>query len=202
MTATATRKTAITSADIMPLDAYGRERKALRQNAVAVKKPRRVEVGPIATFYFENYQTMWFQVQEMLYIEKGGEAQLADELAAYNPLIPQGKELVATVMLEIEDPVRRAATLLRLGGIENHMFMSVGGDTIRGVAEHEVERTRESDGKTSSVHFVHFPFTDDQILRFRDPAVQVVLGFDHPEYAHMAVMPAAARAALRDDFSL
>jgi hypothetical protein len=199
---TAPRKTAITRADIMPLDAYGRERKALRQNAVAVKKPRRVEVGPIATFYFESYETMWFQVQEMLYIEKGGDAQLADELAAYNPLIPQGKELIATVMLEIEDPVRRAAMLLRLGGIENHMFMSVGGDMIRGQAEHEIERTRESDGKTSSVHFAHFPFTDDQILRFRDPKIQVVLGFDHPEYAHMAVMPPAARQALSGDFAL
>jgi len=202
MTAPMPRKTAITSADIMPLDAYGRGRKTLRQNVVAVKKPRRVEVGPFATFYFENWQTMWFQVQEMLYVEKGGTGQLADELAAYNPLIPQGKELVATVMLEIEDPVRRAATLLRLGGIEARMFLSVGGDTIRGAPEHEIERTRESDGKTSSVHFVHFPFTDDQILRFRNPAIQVVLGFDHAEYAHMAVMPPGARLSLAEDFAL
>jgi hypothetical protein len=185
MTATAAPKTAITRADLLPMDVYGRERKTLRQNAVAVKQPRRVEVGPVATFYFENYQTMWLQVHEMLFIEKGGEAQIDDELSAYNPLIPKGKELVATVMFEIDDPVRRAATLLRLGGIEHHMFISVGGDMIRGVAEDEVERTRESDGKASSVHFVHFPFTDDQILRFGDPAVQVVLGFDHAEYAHM-----------------
>ncbi|MBL8839646.1 MAG: DUF3501 family protein [Alphaproteobacteria bacterium] len=198
----APRKTEITRADILPMADYGRERRALRQNIVAAKKPRRVEVGPIATFYFENYQTMWFQVHEMLFVEKGGEGQIDDELRAYNPLIPKGKELVATVMLEIEDPVRRAATLLKLSGIENHMFMSVGGDMIRGVSETEVERTRESDGKTSSVHFVHFPFTDDQILRFRTSGVQVVIGFDHPEYAHMAVLPPAARAALSEDFVL
>ncbi len=202
MTSTAPRRTEITRADILPMEQYGRERRALRQAIIAAKKPRRVEVGPIATFYFENYQTMWFQVHEMLFVEKGGEAQIDDELRAYNPLIPNGKELVATVMLEIEDPARRAAMLLRLSNVENHMFMSVGGDMIRGRAEAEVDRTRASDGKTSSVHFVHFPFTDDQILRFRTPGVQVVLGFDHPEYAHMAVLPPAARAALGEDFVL
>ena len=202
MTSTAPRKTAITRADILPMAQYGRERRDLRQNMVAMKRPRRVEVGPVATFYFENYQTMWYQIHEMLFVEKGGEGQIDDELSAYNPLIPKGKELVATVMFEIEDPARRAAMLLRLSNIENHMFISVGGDMIRGRAEAEVERTRASDGKTSSVHFVHFPFTDDQILRFRTASVQVVLGFDHPEYAHMAVLPPAARAALSEDFVL
>ena len=186
---------------IIPLPQYAGERAERRKQIAELKKNRRLEVGPFATFHFESYDTMLHQVHEMLFIEKGGAEQLPDELAAYNPLIPQGKELVATVMLEIEDPVRRAAILLRLGGIENHMFLSVGGDMIRGQPEHEIERTRESDGKTSSVHFAHFPFTDDQILRFRDPAIQVVLGFDHPEYAHMAVMQVAARQALAADFA-
>src|SRR5262249_11378076 len=192
----------IETSAILPLSEYGKLRGERRRQIAEIKKNRRMEVGPFATFYFECYETMLHQVHEMLFIEKGGAAQIPDELAAYNPLIPQGKELVATVMFEIEDPVRRAAMLLRLGGIESHMFLSVGGDTIRGVPEHEVERTRESDGKTSSVHFVHFTFTDDQILRFRDPRIQVVLGFDHPEYAHMAVMPPAARQALSADFAL
>lgn len=193
-------KREITRADILPMEEYARERRALRQTLVAIKRRRRVEVGPIATFYFENYQTMWHQVHEMLFIEKGGEAQIADELHAYNPLVPKGSELVATVMFEIEDPVRRAQTLLRLGGIENHMFMTVGGETIRGVPEGDLERTK-SDGKTSSVHFMHFPFTRTQIEAFRAPGAQIVLGFDHPEYRHMTVLPEAARAALAEDFA-
>jgi hypothetical protein len=166
---------------------------------VATKRRRRVEVGPVATFYFENYQTMWHQVHEMLFIEKGGEAQIEDELRAYNPLVPQGNELVATVMFEIDDPVRRAATLLKLGGIEDKMFITVGGETVRGVPEGDVERTK-SDGKTSSVHFVHFRFTPAQIGKFRASGAQVVLGFDHPEYGHMTALPDATRTALAQDF--
>jgi hypothetical protein len=189
----------ITRADIVPLDKYTAERRSLRQTVIAVKQRRRLEVGPFATFSFENYQTMWHQVHEMLYIEKGGEAQIADELRAYNPLIPKGRELVATVMFEIDEPVRRDAALRRLGGIEAHIFLSVGGASIRAVAETDVERTK-ADGKTSSVHFVHFPFTDAQVAGFRTPKAQVIVGFDHPEYSHMAVMPDAVRQALAADF--
>ena len=94
----------------------------------------------------------------MLFIEKGGAAQIPDELAAYNPLIPQGSELVATVMFEIDDPIRRARVLATLGGVEDKAFLRVGGDTIRGVSEEDQERTRE-DGKASSVQFMRFPFT-------------------------------------------
>ncbi|MBV8538381.1 MAG: DUF3501 family protein [Alphaproteobacteria bacterium] len=193
------QKHAITRADIVPLDKYTAERRSLRQNVIAVKQRRRLEVGPFATFSFENYQTMWHQVHEMLYIEKGGEEQIAGELAAYNPLIPQGRELVATVMFEIDEPVRRDAALRKLGGIEANIFLSVGGDLVRAVAETDVERTK-ADGKTSSVHFVHFPFTDTQVTAFRKPGAQVIVGFDHPEYSHMTVMPEAVRQALGEDF--
>jgi Protein of unknown function (DUF3501) len=193
-------KRMITRADIVPMAEYGRERAALRQNLVAIKRRRRVEVGPVATFYFESYQTMWHQVHEMLFIEKGGDAQIEDELRAYNPLIPQGDELIATVMFEIDDPVRRAATLLKLGGIEHRMFVTIGGETVRAVPEGDVERTK-SDGKTSSVHFVHFRFTPAQIAKFREAGMQVVLGFDHPEYGHMAALPDSTRAALAEDFA-
>ncbi len=196
---TMAQKREITRADILPMDRYAAERKSLRQNVIAVKQHRRMEVGPFATFFFENYQTMWHQVHEMLFIEKGGEAQIVDELSAYNPLIPQGRELVATVMLEIEDEVRRAATLQRLGGIEHKMFISVGGETIRGVPEGDLERTK-ADGKTSSVHFMHFRFTPAQIAAFRQPGAQVIVGLDHAEYAHMAVMPDSVRRALAEDF--
>ena len=192
------QKRVITRADIMPPADYARDRKARRQAIVAVKSRRRIEVGPIATFYFENYDTMWHQVHEMLHIERGGEAQIDDELQAYNPLIPQGSELVATVMLEIEDPVRRARVLSQLGGIDRHMFLSIGDQTVRAVPEGDIERTRE-DGKTSSVHFVRFPFTAEQAARFKSGDGQAVLGFDHPSYAHMAVIPPAARSELAKD---
>jgi len=143
---------------------------------------------------------MWHQVHEMLYIEKGGEEQIADELGAYNPLIPQGSELVATVMFEIDDPVRRKAVLERLSGIEDHMFIQVGGDTVRGVPDEGRENTREADGKASSIQFVHFPFGTAQKAAFRRAGTQVLIGFDHPNYGHMAVMPDAVRQALAADF--
>ena len=193
------RKHAITAADILPMEQYARERKALRAEVVALKRQRRVEVGPVCTFFFENYKTMWHQVHEMLFIEKGGAAQIEDELRAYNPLIPKGNELVATVMFEIDDPVRRAETLLRLGGVEHRMVISVDGDLARGVPETEVERTK-ADGKTSSVHFLHFPFTPAQIARFRATDARVMVGIEHPRYTHMAGLGDAVRAALADDF--
>jgi hypothetical protein len=164
------------------------------------KRARRMEVGPVATFYFECYETMWHQVHEMLFIEKGGEAQIPDELAAYNPLIPNGRELVATVMFEIDDPARRARMLARLGGIENTAFIEVAGARILGVAEADTDRTN-AEGKTSSVQFIHFPFTTEQAAAFRKEGARVVLGFTHPDYSHMSVMPEAVRQALADDFA-
>ena len=190
----------ITEADIMPLAQYAQLRAERRRRITALKRSRRIEIGPFATFHFENYDTMLHQVQEMLYIEKGGAAQLPDELAAYNPLIPNGRELVATVMFEIEDPGRRARILATLGGIEHAAFLRLGTETVTSVAEDDQERTRE-DGKASSVHFLHFPFTAAQITAFRRPGAEVVLGFSHANYGHMAVLPEAVRAALAGDFA-
>ncbi len=154
-----TAKRSLTRADIMPLADYVKERAERRKRMAEMKRSRRVEVGPFATFYFENHATMRHQVHEMLYIEKGGEAQIEDELRAYNPLIPQGNELVATVMFEIDDETRRKTALQRLGGIEGHMVLSVGGEQIRGVAEGDRENTRDDDNKASSVQFIHFRFS-------------------------------------------
>lgn len=193
-------KREITTADILPLAEYGKQRSELRRKIVARKKLRRMEVGPAATFYFECYETMLQQVQEMLYIEKGGEAQVADELSAYNPLIPNGTELIATVMFEIDDPVRRTRFLARLGGVETHAFIRLGADIVRGVPEADQERTNE-EGKASSVQFIHFPFTAAQIAAFRTANAQVIVGFDHPEYSHMAVMGEAVRQELAGDFA-
>src|ERR1700740_2259760 len=140
-TATKSLKRSLTRDDIMPLDEYVKVRRDKRRELTELKRNRRIEVGPFATFYFENFDTMWQQVQEMLYIEKGGEAQIADELAAYNPLIPQGGALVATVMFEIDDPKRRETTLARLGGIENRAFIEVAGQHVRGEADPTRENT-------------------------------------------------------------
>jgi Protein of unknown function (DUF3501) len=194
-----TAKHRITRDDLMPMAEYAARRRDLKQQISAAKQHRRLEVGPFATFYFESYQTMWHQVQEMLHIEKGGEAQIDDELAAYNPLIPNGRELVATVMLEIADPDRRARILAGLGGFEHTLSLTVDGAVVAGVPEADVERTNAA-GKASSVQFVHFPFTADQIDRFKTAGVQVVVGIGHENYGHMAVMPEDIRAALSADF--
>jgi hypothetical protein len=142
---------------------------------------------------------MWLQVQEMLYIEKGGEAQIADELKAYNPLIPNGRELIATILFEIDDPVRRKMFLGRLGGVENTAFIRVADEVIEGIPEADVDRT-SGEGKASAVQFVHFPFTPGQIAKFRAPDRQVVVGFTHPAYGHMVIMPESVRTALAQDF--
>lgn len=193
-------KRRIEPSDLLSPEAYGQVRKARRQAVIAQKQKRRFEVGPFATFHFENYDTMLLQVQEMLYIERGGEAQIEDELRAYNPLIPQGQELVATLLLEIEDPVRRARLLAQLGGIEHTTFLQFAGETVKGVPEGDIERTNEA-GKTSSVHFLHFPFTPAQIEKFRAPGTQVIVGFTHANYPHMAAMPETARQTLAEDFA-
>src|ERR1700758_180228 len=175
----------ITPEDLLSLGEYESRRKALKQNLIPMKKQRRIEVGPFATFYFENYATMWLQVQEMLRIEKGGEEQIPGELAAYNPLIPQGDELIATMMLEIEDEKRRNAVLLTLGGIEETVFLEIGGDVIRATPTEYDDRTT-ADGKTSSVHWLRFKLTPAEIARFQKD--RVVLGVEHRNYGHMAVL--------------
>lgn len=185
---------------IVPLAEYTGQRAERRKRIAEIKKNRRLEVGPFATFYFESYDTMLHQVLEMLFIEKGGAEQLVDELAAYNPLIPQGSELIATVMFEIDDPLRRARVLATLGGVEQRAFIRINGTTVRGVAEDDQERSRE-DGKASAVQFIRFSFTAAEIAAFRAAAGDVVVGFDHPAYGHMAVMPAAVRQALATDFA-
>lgn len=193
-------KTAITRADIMALEDYLPIRKDRRREMAVVKKARRMEVGPFCTFYFESYETMLHQVHEMLAIEKGGEAQIPDELEAYNPLVPQGKELTATVMFEIDDEVRRKNVLNRLGGVEEHMFVEIGGERIMSRAEEDADRTNE-EGKASSVQFVHFDFSDAQIAAFKKPGTQVLVGVAHENYGHIAVMSEATRAALATDFA-
>ena len=193
-------KREIQKSDIMPLDAYIKDRKELRKNIVNFKKNRRVALGPYATFYFESYETMLAQVQEMLYIEKGGDEQLHDELIAYNPLIPNGKELTATLMFEIDNPISRAAFLGKVGGIEEMVFMKINGETVKAVPEEDVDRT-SAEGKASSVQFIHFNFTDEQIQKFKSSDVNIELGMDHKEYSHTTKLSKDNIASLSEDFS-
>lgn len=197
---TMSAKREITRDDILDMETYGASRKERRAEVVARKKNRRLDVGPYATAYFENHETMWHQVHEMLFIERGGEEQIDDELSAYNPLIPNGRELVTTIMFEIDDPVRRKMVLSKIGGIEETVFLKFAGETITGEPEADLDRTT-ADGKASSVHFVHFPFTDEQAAKFSQAGTEITFGFSHPEYAHMTVLPEAVRAELSGDFA-
>ncbi len=190
---------ALTRADIMDMADYAKVRAAKRAAIAALKRHRRLAVGPFATFHFESYETMWMQVHEMLHIERGGEEQIAGELEAYNPLIPRGDALIATLMLEIDDPTRRERELYRLAGIEDTIRLEVGGTAVAAQPiEDEVARTSE-DGKTSSIHFLRFPFPPAVAARFRTPAARVLLGIDHPAYGHLAIMSEETRAALAED---
>jgi hypothetical protein len=193
-------KREITAADVMPMADYAKIRREHRRHVTAIKRLRRLSVGPFSTWHFENYETMWHQVHEMLFIEKGGADQVPDELSAYNPLIPKGRELVATIMFEIEDPIRRTTALARLGGVEHTAFLRFAGEVVKGVAEADQDRTSE-EGKASSVQFLHFPFTDAQARAFAADGTEVVAGFSHPNYGHMSVMPDEIRRALAQDFA-
>jgi hypothetical protein len=190
----------LTPADIMPMAEYGQIRRAHRQKLVEMKRHRRINIGPFVTLYFENYDTMWAQVHEMLYIERGGDAQLTGELDAYNPLIPQGDNLIATMMIEIEDERVRRRSLEMLGHIEDMVSLKFSGHQVIATPEDDLERTT-ADGKTSSVHFLHFTFSAAQKAAFKMPGTEVIAGIAHPKYAHMAVLPQEMRASLAADFS-
>ena len=193
-------KKIIQKEDILPLDIYMGQRKELRKKILNFKKDRRIPLGPYATFYFESYETMLAQVQEMLYIEKGGDEQLKDELSAYNPLVPNGKELTATLMFEIDNPVSRATFLGKVGGIEEKVYMKVDGELIKAIPEDDVDRT-SAEGKASSVQFIHFKFNDDQIKKFRSNSSHVELGINHEEYSHSTKLNKLTIDSLGSDFS-
>ena len=185
--------------DLMSADVYAENRKQTRKDLVEFKKNRRIALGPYATFYFESFETMLAQVQEMLHIEKGGDEQLKDELIAYNPLVPNGKELTATLMFEIDNPISRGAFLGKVGGIEENIFMRIDNETIKAVPENDVDRT-SAQGKASSVQFIHFKFKDDQINRFKSGRVNIELGIDHKEYSHTTKLTEDNLKSLSLDF--
>ena len=192
-------KRQIEKQDLLPSDVYAKSRKQIRKDLVEFKTNRRISLGPYATFYFESFETMVAQVQEMLHIEKGGEDQLKDELIAYNPLVPNGKELTATLMFEIDNPISRGAFLGKVGGIEEKIFMKIDNEEVKAIPEADVDRTSE-DGKASSVQFIHFKFNDDQINKFKSGSVSIELGIDHIEYAHTTKLTEGNVKSLSADF--
>jgi len=192
-------KKQIEKEDLLPSDVYAKSRKQIRKDLVEFKKDRRIALGPYATFYFESFETMVAQVQEMLHIEKGGDEQLKDELIAYNPLVPNGKELVATLMFEIDNPLSRGAFLGKVGGIEEKIFMKIDDEKVKAMPEEDVDRT-SAEGKASSVHFIHFKFNDDQINKFKSDNISIELGIDHKEYAHTTKLTEDNVKSLLNDF--
>lgn len=186
----------ITADDIMPLEQYEVIRADKKQEALARKQLTRLAVGPHATVLFENWDSMWLQVHEMLRIEKGGADQLVDELAAYDPMVPKGSELTCTLLFEIADEVRRDAFLRTIGGVENHVAVQVGDHLIRARPEGDTARTRAHDNKASAVHFFHFDFPSEAIAVWKSGAGNAMLVIDHPNYGHAALIGSDARAFL------
>jgi hypothetical protein len=192
-------KRQIEKKDLMAADTYAKSRKESRKEIVEYKKNRRIALGPYATFYFESFETMVAQIQEMLHIEKGGDEQLKDELIAYNPLVPNGKELTATLMFEIDNPISRGAFLGKVGGIEEKIFMKIDNEIIKAVPENDVDRT-SAEGKASSVQFIHFKFNDNQIAKFKLTNANIELGIEHKEYSHTTKLTEDNLISLSADF--
>lgn len=179
---------------------YNQERKQRRKDIIELKRHRRIAVGPYAVLHFENFETMLYQIQEMLWIEKGGDEQLEDEISAYAPLVPNGSELVATMMLEIDSKSLREAVLQQLGDIEINTSIEIAEEKSIAQPEQEIERTTE-EGKTSSVHFLHFPLTPKQIDAMRDATSEVRVVIEHPHYNYRIVLSAEQKKALAADLA-
>ena len=191
----------VTREDIISMNDYKLIRAERRKVITDIKSDRRINVGSDATFYFENYDTILHQILEMLWIEKGGDEQIGDELSAYNPLIPDGRELVSTLMFEIDDPERRASILSGLGGVEKKVLISIGqNEKIFATAEEDLDRTTAG-GKASAVQFLHFEFSDRQVELFKDPGVDISIGITHQNYNFHSIIPKNVRSSLFKDFS-
>jgi len=184
--------------DLYSLEQYAEVRPEFRARVLEHKRHRRVALGPIATLYFEDRLTIQYQVQEMLRIERIFEAEgIEEELAAYNPLIPDGSNWKATFMIEVPDEEERRQVLARLIGIEDRVWVQVAGfDSVYAIADEDLER--ETEDKTSSVHFMRFELTPEMAAAVKDGA-GIEVGVDHPEYSHRLQVPEPVRASLARD---
>ena len=190
----------IEKSDILSRDEYKSKRKSLREKMVLRKKFRRVDIGPYVTMYFENKDTIIHQINEMVYIENGGEEQINDEILAYESLIPDGQELVATVMIEIDSPIKRAEFLAKMGGFEEQISIKVGDQLIKGSAELDGDRTT-ADGKASSVQFVHFEFDGNAVEIIKNHMDNVTISINHENYKHSSILNIDTVKELVKDFT-
>ena len=189
----------LSASDLDSLEKYSVNRNEFRQQVMAHKKDRRVTIGEHATLYFEDAMTIRYQVQEMLRIEKIFEADgIQEELDVYNPLIPDGSNWKATFMLEYADEAQRKAALAKLKGIDKHIWVQVNDcDKVRPVANEDLQR--ETEDKTSSVHFMRFELDQDMVAKAKAGAV-ISMGIDHPEYqATIDAIDENVRASLVSD---
>ena len=185
--------------DIISNDEYGNIRSSKRREMIEFKKFRRLDVGPVASLYFESRDTMIYQIQEMAYVEKITREELDEELASYNPLVPNGRELTATMMIEIDDPLRRKNFLSRLGGVEEKVKIVIGDIEIYADYEKDVDRTT-SEGKASAVHFLHFKFNDELVEAFNNKENIIQIGIDHEAYGHLSIVSDRVREELAKEF--
>ena len=189
----------LTKKDLLSFEDYEKIRGQKKQEILEIKKARSLFIGPDARVIFESFETIWFQIQEMLRVEKGGEQQMEDEIEAYAPMLPQGKDLVVTVFFEISDATLRHEKLSLWGGIENHLYLSIDGEKIYGKNADDLERTNAS-GKTSAVHFLKFSFSDFQIAKFKQKK-NIILGFDFKLYFHTTMVLDSTIDRLIEDFN-
>ncbi|HUL63726.1 MAG TPA: DUF3501 family protein [Burkholderiaceae bacterium] len=186
---------------LLTLEAYSKQRKDFRARVIAHKKNRMVHLGEHVTLIFEDELTIRYQVQEMLRIEKTFEEEgIEDELQAYNPLIPDGTNLKATMQIEFEDATARARELARLRGIEHRVYFEIdGAPRVYAIADEDLQRSNEQ--KTSAVHFLRFEFTPSMIAAFKD-ASPVAMGIDLPVYdVRVEEIAPEVQAALARDFA-
>ena len=188
----------ITINDIIPIEEYSKTRNKRRSEINLVKKNRRIYVGPFITFYFENFHTMLYQIQEMLFIEKGDSNQAHEEIEAYNSLVPLDNELIATVMIEIDNEIKRHEELRKLAGIENSISISSNGEIFLSEPLSDENRTK-SDGKTSAVHFIKFKTNEDFFKNLEDKSKDIMLSINHPEYSHSSNITYESRLSLIKD---
>lgn len=194
----------LTENNIMDIAAFESVRKEKLQSILLLKKNRKLNIGPDIILHFENMQTIWWQIHEMLRIEKGGTAQIKDELNAYNPLIPlktaNGYEISATLMIEIDDPIRRSVVLKQLYKIDQNIYLEWGTDKTKAFSiEPTDERNRDSDHKTSSVHFIKWLIPFNAISNFLDS--KCILKITHPHYNYEAQISDELKNSLREDFN-
>jgi hypothetical protein len=173
----------LTSKDMMPLEEYGKRRAEIRQKLRPLKNARRISVGPYATVMLEHYDTIWHQVHEMLYVEKGGADQIQGELEAYNPLMPTPSSFTFTLMFEVDNPIRRLEFLKSISRVDHCIYLNWGDNSLQAHPIDALERTRD-DGKTSAVHFMRFDFDDASKASFLQHEGDIFFTIRHENYFH------------------